>query len=105
MTNYKATPAQWDDIEQWAKSGSHASTDHCVLELLSRVIALEKAQKQTPNLEEVRSSLVERVQKAIDNQYQTSNYLEAIAAICEIIEWLHEEMWPEVAEELKQQLK
>jgi hypothetical protein len=42
MTDYKATSAQWNDIEQWAKAGSNASTDHCILELLSRVESLEE---------------------------------------------------------------
>jgi hypothetical protein len=41
MTNYK------DNIALWAKAGSDVCTDPYVLELLSRVEALEKAQKQT----------------------------------------------------------
>jgi DNA-directed RNA polymerase specialized sigma subunit len=105
MTDYKATFEQWNDVKRLANATEYASTDHCILELLSRVKALEIAQKQTPNLDEVKSSLVERVQKAIDNHYQSDNNLEAVAAICEIVEWLYEEMWPEVAEELKQQIK
>lgn len=38
MDNYKATPEQWKNIERWAED---CSTDACVLELRSRVEALE----------------------------------------------------------------
>jgi predicted transcriptional regulator len=105
MTDYKATPAQWDDLEQWAKAGSNASTDYCILELLSRVTALEKVQKPTSNLNKVRSSLVERVQAAINKEYKNSlgcNNLEAVAAINEVFKWLQEEMWPEIIKQLEQ---
>ena len=123
MTNFKASHEHWDDLEQWANNGSRASTDHCILELRSRIEALEKAQsdkyfeaaktivdayKTTPNLKQVRRTLVERVQIAIDNEYENSlgnGNSEAKAAILEVVEWLHEEMWPEPAQEIEEEVK
>jgi hypothetical protein len=119
MTDYKATFEQWNDIEQWAKSGSYASTDHCILELLSRVESLEEdsyeenksnhacfealvrriekleANSQaTPNLNIIRSSLVTKVQRAIDKEYEESlgtGENEAKAAILAVAKWLREQ--------------
>jgi hypothetical protein len=119
MTDYKATSAQWDDIEQWAKAGSNASTDHCILELLSRVESLEEdayeenkcnyacvealvkriekleANSQaTPNYVQIRSSLVRKVQRAIDKEYEESlgtGENEARAAISAVAKWLREQ--------------
>jgi hypothetical protein len=42
MTTYKADPQCWADIEAWVVSGSRASTDHCILELRSRLESLEE---------------------------------------------------------------
>jgi precorrin-6B methylase 2 len=120
MTDYKATFEQWNDVEQWAKSGSHASTDHCILELLSRVESLEEDAyeenkchhacvealvrrieklennfKTTPNLNIIRSSLVERATTAL-RIYDESNPAfitrsgEAKSVIQEVIKWLRE---------------
>jgi hypothetical protein len=119
MTDYKATFEQWNDVEQWANSGSHASTDHCILELLSRVESLEKDtyeenkcnhacvealvrrieklednSKATPNLDIIRSSLVIKVQRAIDKEYEESlgtGKNEAKAAIYAVAKWLREQ--------------
>jgi hypothetical protein len=119
MTDYKATFEQWNDIEQWANSGSYASTDHCILELLSRVESLEEdaheenkchhacvealvrriekleANSQaTPNLNIIRSSLVRKVQRAIDKEYEESlgtGENEARAAIYAVAKWLREQ--------------
>jgi hypothetical protein len=119
MTDYKATFEQWNDIEQWAKSGSYASTDHCILELLSRVESLEEdsyeenksnhacfealvrriekleANSQaTPNYVQIRSSLVTKVQRAIDKEYEESlgtGENEARAAIAVVAKWLREQ--------------
>jgi hypothetical protein len=38
MSNHKATPEQWDELEGWA---GHGSTVACLLELRDRVMALE----------------------------------------------------------------
>jgi hypothetical protein len=122
MTDYKATFEQWNDIEQWANSGSHASTDHCILELLSRIERLEEEtrqenicnnkciqiiaerfdrlektiddnHKQTSNLKQIRSSLVERAGKAIRNYVEHNDDWggEAKAAILVVAEWLREQ--------------
>jgi hypothetical protein len=46
MTEYKACPASWDQVKKWNETGSESSS--CLLELLSRVEALEAAQR--PNV-------------------------------------------------------
>ena len=117
MTDYKATFEQWNDVEQWAKSGSHASTDHCILELLSRVESLEEDAyeenkchhacvealvkrieklennfKTTPNLNIIRSLLVKRVAQAMVADQSEDLYKgEARAAILEVAGWLREQ--------------
>jgi hypothetical protein len=119
MTDYKATFEQWNDVEQWAKSGSHASTDHCILELLSRVESLEEDayeankchyacvealvrrieklednSRTTSNLNIIRSSLVRKVQRAIDKEYEESlgtGENEARVAISAVAKWLREQ--------------
>jgi hypothetical protein len=121
MTDYKATFEQWNDIEQWAKSGSYASTDHCILELLSRIESLEeetrqenicnnrciqiiaerfdrleeaigKNNKSTSNLKEVRPSLVKRVAQAMVADQSEDLYKgEAKAAILAVAKWLREQ--------------
>jgi hypothetical protein len=40
---YTASSEHWADIESWVAASSKASTDHCILELLYRVEALEAA--------------------------------------------------------------
>jgi len=120
MTDYKATFEQWNDVEQWARSGSNASTDHCILELLSRVESLEEDAyeennchhacvkalvrrieklennfKTTPNLNIIRSSLVERATTTL-RIYDESNAAfitrsgEAKSVIQEVIKWMRE---------------
>jgi hypothetical protein len=119
MTDYKATFEQWNDVEQWANSGSNASTDHCILELLSRVESLEEDcyeenksyhacvealvkrieklednSRTTPNLNIIRSSLVRKVQRAIDKEYAESlgtSESEAKTAILAVAKWLREQ--------------
>ena len=121
MTDYKATFEQWNDVEQWARSGSNASTDHCILELLSRVESLEEDcyeenksyhfcveaivkrlekleeaidtnNKLTSNLKKVRPSLVKRVAQAMVADLSEDLYKgEACAAILEVAKWLREQ--------------
>ena len=119
MTDYKATFEQWNDIEQWANSSSNASTDHCILELLSRVESLEEDcyeenksyhacvealvkrieklednSRTIPNLNIIRSSLVRKVQRVIDKEYEESlgtGENKAKAAIFEVATWLREQ--------------
>jgi hypothetical protein len=40
MNDYRATPEQWNDCEQWAINGG--AWDACIIELRARVEALEK---------------------------------------------------------------
>jgi hypothetical protein len=39
MNNFKATPEQWEKVENW--SSEMSSTDSCVLELRARIERLE----------------------------------------------------------------
>jgi hypothetical protein len=43
MTDYKATPEQWTQCEEWVKSSVVGASDACILELRARVEALEAA--------------------------------------------------------------
>ena len=80
MTDYKATPAQWDDVEQWANSGSHASTDHCILELLSRIKNVEEEQNEDhKTMLACFDALIKRIEKLEDDR--NSTYFEAAKAI------------------------
>ena len=86
MTEHKATPEQWAQIEQFVKDCGY---DSCLLELRARVESLEAAAKSAePNHPaEPDSSLVKRVQKAIGHNYPD----DARAAIREVAAWLNEE--------------
>ncbi len=104
MTDYKATPEQWADAEEWAAVGGVAGS--CLLELRARVEALEHEMameeyrrqsaaisKPTSNLSQIRSSLVKRVQQVINAEYEESlgtGSREARAAIREVAAWLRE---------------
>jgi hypothetical protein len=46
MTDYKATPEQWAQCEDWVKSSVVGASDACILELRTRVEALEASQQQ-----------------------------------------------------------
>lgn len=117
MTDYKATPEQWAQVEAWMAIESEYSA--CVLELRARVEALEKDatedsasthfvfdaiikrlealeanSKPSPNSSQIGSFLVERVAAAIHpNRCADPNlYLhEARAAIREVAAWLREQ--------------
>jgi Spy/CpxP family protein refolding chaperone len=43
MTDYKATPEQWAQCEDWVKSSVVGASDACILELRARVETLEAA--------------------------------------------------------------
>jgi hypothetical protein len=132
MTNHKATPEQWEQCKEWLNNPVVGATDSCVFELLSRVESLEEDtyeenksnhacfealvkrvekleanSKATPNYVQIRSSLVRKVQRAIDKEYEESlgtGENEAKAAILAVADWLWGELWPEAAEELEQQV-
>jgi hypothetical protein len=42
MTNHKATPEQWAQVEEWADKPCSSVSDACILELRARVKVLEK---------------------------------------------------------------
>jgi hypothetical protein len=46
MTEYKATPEQWAQCEEWLENPVIGASDACILELRDRVEALEAAIKQ-----------------------------------------------------------
>jgi len=90
-TPHKATPEQWEDVEQFLTTLPYPSTASCLLELRDRIAALEAAanSKSTPNPSQIRSSpapaggLVERVADAMDGGTE--------AVILAVAEWLNKE--------------
>jgi len=76
MSSYRATPEQWAMLEE----RSAPEYDNTILELRARVKALEANSKPTPNPSQIRSSLVERVRKAIKHEFD----YDARAAIREV---------------------
>jgi hypothetical protein len=42
MTNHKATPEQWAQVEEWADNPRSSISDACILELRARVKVLEE---------------------------------------------------------------
>jgi hypothetical protein len=126
MTDYKATPEQWAQCEDWVRSSVVGASDACILELRARVEVLEANTKhwrtdhlrlantcaslapdrraffsallpddedsqQTPNPSQIRSSLVDRVARAIGRDDEPINWEpEARAAIREVAAWMRE---------------
>lgn len=95
MTEYRATPEQWEDAGAFA-----SDTRACILELRARVEALEAAQQphqdKLDRLIELdrADSLVERVAVAIHPSICADTYLyrhEARAAIREVAAWIGEQ--------------
>ena len=86
MTDYKATPEDWELQSQWASDCQDA---RCLLELRARVEALEANSKPTPNPIQIRSSLVERVHSCIVGEPECG-HMQARAAIREVAAWLRE---------------
>jgi hypothetical protein len=64
MTKHKADSQCWADIEAWAASGSKASTDHCILELRSRIESLEEdCYEENKSIAHCFEALVQRIEK------------------------------------------
>jgi hypothetical protein len=64
MTTYKADSQCWADIEAWATSGARASTDHCILELRSRIESLEEdCYEENKSNYHCFEALVQRIEK------------------------------------------
>jgi len=121
MTDYKATPEDWELQSQWAsdcadarcllelrtrvetlEAATHkhiAETSANILALASRVEALEANSKPTPNSSQIGSSLVSRVALAISGiEYGLERDEEAVhwasearATIREVAAWMREE--------------
>jgi len=124
VTGYRATPEQWAQCEEWVQNPVIGASDACILELrarvesleqdaeedststhfcfnaiVKRVEALEANAKPTPNLSQIRSSLVDRVALAIsgieyglERDEEAVNWAsEARAAIREVAAWLREQ--------------
>jgi hypothetical protein len=83
---HRATPEQWEKVEEWATRQTPLTLESCVIELRARVEALEAAQRPSPSPAPA-DLLVERVQSAIDNA-PPDTYREARAAIREVAAWL-----------------
>jgi hypothetical protein len=126
MTDYKATPEQWAQCEEFLSNPVIGASDACILELRARVEQLEANTKQwridhlrlantcaslapdrlsffnallpddedskpTSNPSQIRSSLVDRVARAIGRDDEPINWEpEASAAIREVLAWLKE---------------
>ena len=116
MTDYKATPEQWAQCEEFLSNPVVGASDACILELrtrvqsleddswkqaestrfcvdalVKRIEALEANSKPTPNPSQIRSPLVERVARAIGRDDEPINWEpEARAAIREVLAWLKE---------------
>jgi hypothetical protein len=93
MTDYRATPAAWEWLEQFASDPRDIATT--ILELRARVEALEtnsSARLTGSNYpEKPDSSLVERVADAINSEAGSCfATIEARAAIREVAAWLRE---------------
>jgi len=100
MTDYKATPAQWEYQEHWATEDGDAA---CLLELRSRIERLElgagihdlvakgvkDAIKQTSNENQIRNSLLEQVHSCIVGEPECG-HMQARAVIREIAAWLRD---------------
>ena len=81
---YRATPDQWAYQEHYAVEDGDAA---CLLELRSRLEALEAARRTSPG--SASTSLVRRVACAIGRDDEPINWTpEARAAILEISAWL-----------------
>jgi hypothetical protein len=117
MTDYKVTPEQWADTEYYGNPNRKPcpnlesscilelrarvqsleddswkqaeSTRFCVDVLVKRIEALEVNSKSTSNPSQIRSSLVERVARAIGQDDEPINWEpEARAAIREVAAWM-----------------
>jgi len=94
VTDCRATPEQWADVEH--RANQHGNAHACILELRARIELLEATQhahieansKPTPNPSQIRSSLVERV--AVSLRWSELPEVDACAAIREVAAWLRE---------------
>ncbi len=88
MSDYKATPEQWVNLERRQLGGNDLVC--AALELRARVEALEANRPGKPDSSDPAGSLVERVAMAITPASQTLNREWARAAIREVAAWMRE---------------
>ena len=96
MTDFKATPEQWAQMER--SQVFNGSFQACVLELRARVEALEASSKATPNNRQYRSSLLVEVAVAMSGVTDPTMWEEAVrnrapdarTAIREVAAWIRE---------------
>jgi hypothetical protein len=129
VTDYRATPEQWDtDAARWPEAilelrakvesleddswKQAESIRFCFDELVKRIEALEANSKPTPNPSQIRSSLVERVADAIakaddDGLTNMTWSYHARAAIHEVLSYLceHELIGNYARRQLEQEAK
>jgi hypothetical protein len=89
MTDHRATPEQWANMADAASDGFDDGYGACLLELRTRVEAMEANSKPTPNDRQIRTSLVQRVSRAICYAQQRDE-TGSRAAIREVNAWLRE---------------
>jgi len=70
MNNYRATPKQWEKVENW--SSEMSSTDSCVLELRDRVMALEA---QANHIGDINKMVPPPVARVTQDRDETGNYV------------------------------
>ena len=107
---HRAKPEVWAAVEKWCKDDMESF--NCILELRSRVEALEAAQRPTvkPDLTVPSSSLMEQVARAISgdkNEQIKSNWWkpEARHAILATANWLDQQELHDAATRLRQEVR
>jgi hypothetical protein len=103
---HRATPEQWENMEEYRDDGYDDGYASCILELRDRIAALEAAQASTaPTAPSPAGSLVERVRRLIADDAPCS-HSNARAAIREVASWLRSELVSRaVADRLDQEAK
>jgi hypothetical protein len=91
-TPHKATPEQWEAVENEATDGPSGLIYSCILELRSRIEALEAAAsaapEQSPAAPAPAGGLVAKVTDAVVYGIEISDQRGAIDAILAVAEWL-----------------
>ena len=78
MTDHKATPEQWEQCKEWLNNPVVGATDSCMLELLSRIEALEKEQYEDhKTMNACFNALIDRIEKLEVNSKTTSIYIQS----------------------------
>jgi hypothetical protein len=97
MTDYKATPEQWAQCEDWVKSSVVGASDACILELRSRIKTLEAAaQKHIVETSANILALASRIEALESAKRQSSKVLD----LSDLPQWT-----PEQTQKLKDLLE